>query len=136
METEIVRTGGCLCGAVRYEVRGEPYVSGLCHCTICRKLTGSSFSATANWIGDKFTMSGETQTYERRSFCPKCGSRLFFMLKDGGAEIFLGTLDDAPYDIEPMLEGWAVRREHWLPDIPGSNVFSENPPRDAVPKPA
>ncbi len=43
-----IRTGGCLCGAVRYEVSGEPYIAGLCHCTKCRKLTGSAFSATAN----------------------------------------------------------------------------------------
>jgi hypothetical protein len=95
MAADIVRTGGCLCGAVRYEVRGEPFQSGLCHCTTCRKLTGSSFSASANWRPNQFRMTGELGTYERRSFCPSCGSRLLY-LYDDGVEIFLGSLDLAP----------------------------------------
>jgi len=119
MSVERVRTGGCLCGAVRYEVRGEPYQSGICHCATCRKLTGSAFSPTANWHADQFTMSGELKTFERRSFCPSCGSRLFFLF-EGGVEVFLGTLDDAPYDIAPMVEVWTVRREPWLPSLPGT----------------
>ena len=87
MAADNVRAGGCLCGAVRYEVTGEPYVSGLCHCKTCRKLTGSSFSATANWRRDEFRMTGELQTYERRQFCPTCGARLFYLFEDG-VEIF------------------------------------------------
>ncbi|MDW6020491.1 GFA family protein [Mesorhizobium sp. BAC0120] len=126
MAVDIVRTGGCLCGAVKYEVRGEPFQSGLCHCTTCRKLTGSSFSATANWRSDQFSMTGELRTYERRSFCPRCGSRLFY-LYDDGVEVFLGTLDQAPNDIKPMVEVWTVRREHWLPPIAGVTTDSENP---------
>lgn len=128
MAADIVRTGGCLCGAVRYEVRGEPLQSGLCHCTTCRKLTGSSFSASANWRPDQFRMTGELRTYERRSFCPSCGSRLFY-LYDDGVEIFLGSLDLAPNDIKPMVEVWTIRREHWLPPVPGVTPYSENPPK-------
>jgi hypothetical protein len=126
MTDQIVRTGGCLCGAVRYEVTGEPYVSGICHCTTCRKLTGSSFSATANWRRDQVRMTGEVASYESRQFCLTCGSRLFW-LWDEGVEVFLGTLDAAPYNIEPMLEVWAVRREHWLPTLPGVPVHQQNP---------
>ncbi|MET3898753.1 hypothetical protein ABIB57_002705 [Devosia sp. UYZn731] len=128
MTVEVVRTGGCLCGAVRYEVRGEPYISGLCHCTICRKLTGSSFSATANWHRSQFHMTGELQTYEHRSFCPTCGSRLFYLF-DEGLEVFLGPLDTAPNDIKPMLEVWTVRREHWLPPVSGAISYHDNPPK-------
>ena len=128
MAAEVVRTGGCLCGAVRYEVRGEPYISGLCHCTTCRKLTGSQFSATANWRGAQFQMTGELKTYQRRSFCSTCGSRLFFLLKDG-VEVFLGTLDEAPNDIAPTVEVWTIRREHWLPPVPGAILYDENPPK-------
>lgn len=128
MTAEIVRTGGCLCGAVRYEVRGQPSISGLCHCTICRKLTGSSFSATANWRLDQFQMTGELQTYASRSFCPTCGSRLFYFGAEM-VEVFLGTLDDAPNNIIPNVEVWVGRREHWLPPIAGTVVYNENQPK-------
>lgn len=64
--------------------------------------------------------------YERRQFCPTCGARLFFLFDDG-VEIFLGTLDDAPYDIKPMLEVWTIRREHWLPPVPGTTTHEQNP---------
>lgn len=128
MTEQGVRKGGCLCGAVRYEVSGEPYVSGLCHCTICRKLTGSSFSATANWHAEQFRMTGELGSYEHRQFCPTCGSRLFYLF-EGGVEIFLGTLDTAPYGIAPMLEVWTVRREPWLPPVHGTATHPHNPPK-------
>lgn len=126
---ERIRTGGCLCGAVRYEVRGEPYQAGWCHCATCRKLTGSPFSATANWRNDQFTMSGELKTFERRQFCPACGSRLFFLLADG-VEVFLGTLDDAPNGIAPMVEVWTVRREPWLPALPDTPRHPHNEVRE------
>ena len=125
MATESVRMGGCMCGAVRYEVEGEPYQSGLCHCTKCRKLTGSIFSATANWRRSKFKMDGEIGIYDKRSFCPICGSRLFFMLDDT-VEVFIGTLDQAPNDIGPMVEVWTTRREPWLPSIPDVRLYDEN----------
>jgi hypothetical protein len=128
MADEIARSGGCLCGAVRYEVVGEPFRSGVCHCTTCRKLTGSAFSITAEWRSDQFRMTGELQTFERRSFCPKCGSRLFF-LYDGGVEVFTGTLDEAPNGISPVLEIWTTRREPWLPPVAGAMQHAENPPK-------
>ncbi|NTG20668.1 GFA family protein [Agrobacterium rhizogenes] len=125
MSVEAIRTGGCLCGAVRYEVRGEPYQSGLCHCKTCRKLTGSAFSATANWHRPQFRMTGEISNFDKRSFCPTCGSRLFFLLEDG-VEVFLGTLDDAPYAISPMVEVWSIRREPWLAPVVGATLHEGN----------
>lgn len=126
--SQVVRTGGCLCGAVRYEVHGDPYISGHCHCTTCRKLTGSVFSATANWKRERFVMSGTVKTYESRQFCSHCGSRLFFLFDDG-VEIFLGTLDDAPNEIRPMLEVWTIRKESWLPPLSGTVCHDGNPPK-------
>ncbi|HEV7276584.1 MAG TPA: GFA family protein [Devosiaceae bacterium] len=113
----IVRSGGCLCGAVRYEVRGEPFKVGLCHCTVCRQITGSAFLAFGDWKAEQFTYSGEVASYAGRSFCPTCGARLFDV-NDTQAEIFLGTLDDAPNDVQPDHEIWVKRREHWLPALP------------------
>jgi hypothetical protein len=129
METTMAketRTGGCLCGAVRYEVRGEPFKSGLCHCTDCRKVTGTSFLAYADWKADQFSYEGEVETHEGRSFCPTCGSRLF-SADETGAEIYLGSLDDAPNGIAPQVEGWCKRREPWLPTIPSTPMFPQDP---------
>ncbi|PXA97447.1 aldehyde-activating protein [Nostoc sp. 3335mG] len=121
-----IRTGGCLCGAVRYEVRGEPLKSGLCHCGDCRKVTGTSFLAYADWPSDRFSYSGEVAEFDGRSFCPKCGSRLF-AADETGAEIYLGSLDEAPNAIKPQREGWCIRREPWLPVIPGMPMSPRDP---------
>lgn len=123
---EMTRTGGCQCGAVRYQVRGEPFKAGLCHCADCRKVTGSSFLAFADWHLFQFTHTGEVSTYEGRSFCPTCGSRVF-SLDEREAEIYLGSLDDAPNGIAPQFEGWCKRRELWLPTLPGTPMYPQDP---------
>ena len=119
------RTGGCLCGAVRYTVRGEPYKSGICHCADCRKATGSDFLAYADWRPDQFTSVGQVTTFVGRSFCPTCGSRVF-AVSQNQVEIYLGTLDIAPNNIRPLDEGWIKRREPWLEPIPGTGQFHED----------
>jgi hypothetical protein len=118
--------GGCNCGSVRYRVRGEPLVTGICHCTLCRKESGSAFVFYAEWpIGD-FTVTGDFATHEGRSFCPRCGSRLF-NLTETIAEIRLGSLDAAPTSLRPTREGWIKRREHWLVPVEGTEQFIEDP---------
>ena len=77
-------TGGCLCGAVRYEVRGglRPVVA--CHCTQCRRMTGHFLAATAAREGDLAITRGSTlkwysaSAHARRGFCGDCGSTLFW----------------------------------------------------------
>ena len=113
-----VHQGGCLCGAVRYTLEGAPCKAGLCHCRDCKKITGSAYLAYADWRPDQFSTSGRVETYAGRSFCPVCGSRLF-SISDDQVEIFLGTLDETPSDIAPKVEGWVIRREHWLPPLSG-----------------
>ena len=106
-------SGGCRCGAVRYELVGEPYGVGLCHCTECRRETGSAFLYYADWIPERFSSTGEFATYEGRSFCPRCGGTLFH-ISDDHVEIALGSLDEAPVAFTPLNEGWIKRREPWL----------------------
>lgn len=118
--------GGCACGAVRYRITGEPTVVGLCHCIDCRKETGSTFLYYADWPITAFSVEGEYATYEGRSFCPTCGSRLFH-LNDRHAEIVLGSLDAAPAGLVPQREGWIKRREPWLKAIPEAGQFTEDP---------
>jgi hypothetical protein len=117
------RTGGCICGAVRFVARGEPKRVGLCHCLTCRKESGSAFVACAIYDAPSVTWTGATRSWSDKSghrhFCPMCGSRLFGTDDAAGeVEVRLGALDEAPGDLVPTYELWAVRREEWLPATP------------------
>ncbi|HZT84533.1 MAG TPA: GFA family protein [Gaiellaceae bacterium] len=51
---ERIREGGCLCGAVRYTVRGEPFHVGRCHCADCRKRSGGAYTIYVQWPREAF----------------------------------------------------------------------------------
>ena len=120
-----VREGGCLCGAIRLRVKGEPKRIGLCHCLDCRKVSGSAFTAYAIWPRDAFESSGEMGVYAGRSFCKACGSRLV-SLTDDEAEVMLGSLDAAPSGLVPQYELWIGRREGWLHALPWAKQFAHD----------
>ncbi len=122
---ERTRTGGCLCGAVRYEVRGEPFHVGRCHCTDCRRRSGSAFAVYGQWPLEAFESKGEYATYDGDSFCSRCGSRLFSLF-DTGVERCLGSLDEAPVELRPEAEIWIKRREPWLHEVEGASQHREN----------
>jgi hypothetical protein len=96
------RTGGCLCGAVRYEVHGLLRPIVMCHCTQCRRVTGHHMAATAARHGDfrLLTQAGlrwyTSSAEARRGFCTQCGSTLFWQ---GAARDYIsiaaGSLDDS-----------------------------------------
>jgi hypothetical protein len=121
------RTGGCSCGAVRFRVDGDPVRVGLCHCTTCRKETGSVVMAFAVWPKARFEVTGETKGWDHRQFCPICGSRLFEASDESDeVEIKLGALDDAPTGLTPIRELWTKRREPWMHPVSGAAQFTEN----------
>jgi hypothetical protein len=79
-----MREGSCLCGAVRFEVRGELPAGDGCHCRTCRKWSGHFFAST-EVPREAVTIRGEDQVTwfrssekVRRGFCARCGSSLFF----------------------------------------------------------
>jgi hypothetical protein len=96
------RGGGCLCGAVRYEVLGKLRPVIMCHCTQCQRSTGHVMASTAARHADFRLISDEalewyTSSAEaRRAFCRRCGSTLFWQ---GAGRDYLsiaaGTLDDS-----------------------------------------
>ena len=95
-------SGGCLCGAVRYEVAGRLRPVVLCHCTQCRRSTGHFMAATAARQRDfHLRRDDELRWYAssdsaRRAFCGRCGSTLFW--QGNGRDyisIAAGTLDGA-----------------------------------------
>ncbi len=121
----VKREGGCLCGAVRFSVTGEPLRIGLCHCTDCRQASGSAFSFFATWPRAAFEGTGETASYKDRNFCPACGSRVY-SLREDEAEIAMGALDEAPSTLVPQYELWVFRREEWFHAAPGAAQFERD----------
>ena len=87
-----MKTGSCLCGAVKYQVTGPLRPVIVCHCTQCRKQTGSVMHATAAQDADfQFTETRGLKWYRaspaaQRGFCGECGSPLFWKA-DGTARI-------------------------------------------------
>lgn len=78
-------TGQCLCGAVRYRIRAAPLVMYHCHCSQCRRASGSSFATNILIRSEHFELSSgedtlawfESSPGKRRHFCSRCGSPIF-----------------------------------------------------------
>ena len=125
--------GSCLCGAVRFSIEGEFERFYLCHCSHCRKDTGSAhaanlFSATARlqWLsgGDKVTTYALPATRHTRCFCPICGSALPHAAGEFLA-VPAGSLDT---DVRrrPDAHIFVTSRASWdkaLEDIPAHGTF-------------
>jgi hypothetical protein len=122
--TDAQFAGGCLCGAVRFEARGEPYRVGICHCMDCRKHSGSVFGAFAIFPAGAVTISGDAASYGDRGFCPNCGSPVFGHWGDE-IGLHLGSLD-APSQFKPSYELWMPRREEWLPEFDVARRYHGN----------
>src|SRR5690348_4877665 len=115
-------TGGCLCGAVRYESKAPPSEGYYCHCTICQRSYGSPFSATLRFPGAAFRLTkGELKFYHassfaRRGFCAVCGAPVAFFA-DGVADVWIkvGSLDH-PEDWPMTKDASWGRSAHWHTD--------------------
>ena len=106
-ETKIT-TGGCFCGAVRYEVEGPLRGIVNCHCTQCAKLNGN-FGAHSKALKSKITIVKDEglswykiSDIARRGFCRKCGSGLFWdHIEQNALGIIAGSLD-RPVDLKTL----------------------------------
>ena len=104
--------GGCLCGAVRFEIDGAPTRASRCFCSQCRKQSGTAFGAYAHVIAERFRfIAGEalvtayaSSAGVTRTFCSRCGSTLQWK-RDGrvGFGIALGAIDGDP-GVRPSLD--------------------------------
>lgn len=115
--------GSCLCGSVRYEIRGALARATNCHCSQCRKAHGAAFGtyARVNWV-DFSLIAGEAEigSYQsspgvRRTFCKRCGSTLQF-IRESRPESFsltLGTLDEDP-GIQPSVHIFVGSKAPWF----------------------
>jgi hypothetical protein len=101
-----VLEGSCLCGAVRYALRGPLGPIVCCHCGQCRKASGSAYAMNASVRAEHFAFTSGAELVERlesspgrfRCFCRRCGSPIAKLAGDapGEVRIRLGTLDADP----------------------------------------
>ena len=119
MADERVHRGGCACGAVRLEMRGEPENVRCCHCRNCQKTMGSPFFARALFKAEQFSVTGETARWAtsaalERVFCPACGTRVY---ADRSGLTFVGVAlaaFDDPAAFSPGSHIFVSRKAPWL----------------------
>lgn len=123
-------TGGCMCGAIRYECSAAPIVTGNCHCRDCQQATGSAFAPAILVPSSAVTITGDVKYYDvkgdsggivSRGFCPNCGSRLFAKppIPDVMG-IMAGSLDD-PSWFKPTMDFYTTSAQPWdymNPELP------------------
>ena len=125
-----MREGGCLCGAIRYRVEGEPVISGICHCVTCRKAASAPVLPFATFGAGRFTFTGGMPVLYRsslrvtRDFCGQCGSLLTYRTDDdpGVIDVMLCSLDD-PHAFPPDRHVWVSHRVQWHPIADGLPAY-------------
>ncbi|MCJ2055984.1 GFA family protein [Methylobacterium sp. J-048] len=113
-------TGGCFCGAVRYEARAEPFHETICHCADCRRVVGAAQVAWFSVPRPAFRFVAGTPTEFRssaavlRRFCGTCGTALTYEAESAPDEIDITTASlDEPGQVPPKDHTWVSSRVDW-----------------------
>jgi hypothetical protein len=137
MEAKLTITGGCHCGAIRYEVEGEALTHALCHCTDCRRCAGAPMVGWTMYRADAVKVTkGAPKIYKsskhvRRQFCPDCGTGLFY----ANAEMLPGIIDiqsatyDDPDAVPARAQIQVAERIGWMAHAHALPAFERYPPR-------
>ncbi len=129
-------TGGCHCGAVRYQAEGEPLTHALCHCTDCRRSAGAPMVGWTMYPVNAVKVSkGEPKVYEsskdgRRYFCGVCGTGLFYtndIILPGIIDIQSATYDD-PNAVPARAHIQVAERISWMEQAHKLPAFDRYPP--------
>ncbi len=126
-------SGGCMCGAIRYECSADPFLALNCHCRDCQRSTGGAFASLLAVPKDALKITGDPKYYEvkadsgntiSRGFCPECGSPLFSKLsaRPDIMGIKAASLDD-PSWYKPAMDVYTASAQPWdhmNPDLPKS----------------
>ena len=130
--------GGCLCGAIRYEVSGDPLAKIACHCRACQYVAGGAPTLVAVFPHSTLTITkGVPKTYWStadsgetvgRSFCEVCGTPLFAAPKrnPGFTAVKVGSLDD-PSTFAVQADIWRGAAQPWHVPHAGAMQFETNP---------
>jgi hypothetical protein len=132
-------TGGCACGAIRYEISGEPMFSNDCQCRDCQRKSGTGHGSYLTFPSRSavkleggathWDLVGDSGNVKTRAFCPTCGSPVYltFAAMPDLFTIHAGSLDD-PGRYKPQAVTYTVRGlawDHLDPDVP---KFETMPP--------
>ena len=135
----MILTGGCLCGAIRYEVTGEPLFSSQCHCRDCQRVSGSAFVATMRVPAFGFRITqGTPKFYVKkadsgndvtRAFCADCGSALYSSVSTHPERIGLRptSLDD-PSEFRSEADIFVKSAQPWDYMNPATPKYETYPP--------
>lgn len=131
----MTRTGGCQCGAVRYEAAGDPQHHAVCHCADCRASSGAPMVGWMAFASEQVRVThGAPATYAgkngaRRQFCPTCGTGLFYTnaeMLPGITDIQSATLDTAANEV-PQAQIQLADRLPWIDRLDTLTRFERFP---------
>ena len=128
--------GRCYCGAVHYEIDGEPMLKAQCHCRECQYITGGAPNMFMVVPADAFRYTqGEPKQFTRsdlptpvtREFCANCGTHLATRPPRPVVVVKIGTLDDPKVYGAPSLAIFTIDKQpfHMIPD--GIPTFERRP---------
>jgi len=123
----MTKTGGCMCGAVRFSAENVPENSGACHCEMCRRWTGSALLGVTvpadgvTWDGAGNIATLQSSPWAARSWCSKCGSALYYRVTAEGdfsktIEMPIGLFDDP--------NGFTMTNEIYIDHKPDSFAYA------------
>ena len=130
-------TGGCHCGALRYEISAAPILTYTCHCTDCQRITGTAFSLGVIVAEDAFRLvKGEPRPVERiadsgrvnvRLLCPDCGCWIAGTARPNEAGVLVrrvrgGTFDDRSW-LRPTQHIFVRSKQPWVTLPAGDQLF-------------
>jgi hypothetical protein len=133
----MVATGGCHCGAIRYQTEGEALTHALCHCSDCRRHAGAPMVGWTMYpLASVKVTKGTPKVYEssphgRRHFCAHCGTGLFYT----NAEILSGIIDiqsatsDDPAAVPARVHIQVAERISWMEHAHELPAFERYPPQ-------
>ena len=124
MSTSPPLSGGCGCGAVRFEVTEPPVGAAYCHCTRCQHRSGTAMQASARVApgavrltrGEDHLRTWQLEDGLGKVFCAQCGSALFGVQRDDGAIVIvrMGAFDGDP-GVRPMAHQFVSYAAPWQP---------------------
>lgn len=137
MNDTAIHSGGCLCGAVRYTIAGDPTMAAHCQCVDCRKSSGTGHCTHLVVAAAAFKVGGTVRFYDHpadsgnmvsRGFCPSCGCAVYSTNSSMPDMVFprASSLDD-PEIAKPQMVVYASRAPSWDHVDPSLPAFAEMP---------